>query len=214
VPADSTSPDRVGQPARTAGVLLAAGMSRRVGQLKQALDWSGRSILRHVAETLLAAGLRPVCVVLGHERVRLARELAGLDVHVVENPAYESGMFSSVRCGLAALPPDATSCVIALVDQPRVTADVIRQLVGEHLRHAAAVTMPRFGAETGHPVVLARRVVDAALAADPTATLRDVLAGFAEHAHYVDVETDSVVSDIDTMSDYERQRPSDGIPWR
>ena len=113
MPVESTSPDPV------AGVLLAAGQSRRVGQLKQALDWSGRSILRHVAETLLAAGLRPVCVVLGYERVRLAGELAGLDVHIVENPAYESGMFSSVRCGLAALPADVTSCVLALVDQPR-----------------------------------------------------------------------------------------------
>ncbi len=200
-----TTPE--GEPGRNAGVLLAAGMSRRVGQLKQLLDWSGRSILCHVAGVLLDAGLHPVIVVLGHQRDRLAVELRGMDVHIVENPDYEAGMFGSVRCGLAALPRDATRCVVALVDVPGVDADVVRQLVGTHEDRGAAVVVPRHAGQTGHPVVLDRRVIDAALAADPTVTLRDVLTGFADRTVYVDVETDSVVRDIDTLRDYEQQRP-------
>lgn len=196
-----------GRAGRNAGVLLAAGMSRRVGQLKQMLDWSGRSILCHVAGMLLDAGLQPVVVVLGHQRDRLAAELRGVDVHIVENPDYETGMFGSVRCGLAALSKDVTRCVVALVDLPGVDSDVVRQLVGAHEGRDAAVTIPRYAGRTGHPVVLDRDVIDAALAADPTGTLRDVLAGFADRTVYVDVDTDRVVRDIDTLHDYEQQRP-------
>ncbi len=190
-----------------AGVLLAGGRSRRVGQLKQLLDWSGRTILRHVAETLVEARLAPVCVVLGHQRERLVRELEGLDVQIVENADYAQGMFSSVRSGLAALPTDAVGCAVALVDQPRITSQLVRKLVGAHHQYRSAVTMPRFGERTGHPVVLGRAAIAAVLAASPTVTLRDVLADFLAATHYVDVDTDSVVADIDTLDDYERQRP-------
>jgi len=182
-------------------------MSRRVGQLKQMLDWSGRSILCHVAGTLLDAGLQPVIVVLGHQRDRLAAELRGVDVHIVENPDYETGMFGSARCGLAALPKDVMRCVVALVDLPGVDCDVVRRVVGAHQDRDAAVTIPRHAGRTGHPVVLGRDVIDVALAAAPSVTLRDVLARFADRTVYVDVDTDSVVRDIDTLHDYEQQRP-------
>ena len=191
-----------------AGVILAAGMSRRVGQLKQTLDWAGRSILRHVTQTLLDAELNPVHVVLGYERERLADELAGLDVRIVENRDYEAGMFGSVRRGLAALPNDATCCVLALVDQPRVPAAVVRRLVDEHLLRATAVTTPRYLGQTGHPVVLGRIVIEAVLAAPADSTLRNVLAPFADRTHYVDLDDSSVIADIDTWEDYVEQRPN------
>lgn len=190
-----------------AGVLLAAGMSRRVGRLKQALDWAGRSILRHVTQTLLDAELNPVCVVLGFEREPLAGELAGLNVRIVDNPNYEAGMFGSIRCGLTAVPSDTTRCVVALVDQPGVSAAVIRRLVDEHSQHAAAVTIPRHRGQTGHPVVLDRAVIDAVLAAPADSTLRVVLATFADRTRTVDVHDKSVVADIDTWQDYVEQRP-------
>ena len=205
MPANASTTDVI------AGVLLAAGRSRRVGQLKQALDWSGRTILRHVTETLVEAGLTPVCVVLGYERKRLARALNGLDVQIVENAHYAEGMFSSVRCGLGAVPADANGCAVALVDQPRITPQLVRTLVGAHRRHHPEVTMPRFGGRAGHPVVLGRAAIGAVLAASPMVTLRDVLADFVGSTHYVDVDTDSVVSDIDTLEDYERQRPKGTI---
>lgn len=197
----------VGQPATAAGVLLAAGMSRRVGQLKQTLDWSGKSILRHTATTLLDAGLTPVLVVLGHERERLTDELYGLDVVVVKNADYHKGMFSSVQAGLSALPGNVSRCAICLVDQPGIEPDVIRRLVRVSNEHSAAVVIPRHQGQTGHPVIVTREVIQASLAAEPAATLRDVLAGFANRTRYVDVETDSVVCDIDTLDDYEQQRP-------
>lgn len=199
MPAPRPAPDPVG------GVLLAAGASRRVGHLKQLLDWGGQSILRHVAQTLLDAGLDPVGVVLGHERDRLAKELAGLAVRIVENPDYEAGMVSSVRCGLGSLPPETAACVIALVDQPRVTAEVIRRLVERHRRSGAAVTLPRCGGQTGHPVVVGRDVITAVLSATSDSTLREVLSGFAARTSYLDVEDDSVLRDIDTQAAYEQE---------
>jgi molybdenum cofactor cytidylyltransferase len=181
-------------------------MSRRVGDLKQAMEWSGQTVIRHVCGTLLDAGLEWVGVVLGYERERLAEELAGLEVHVVENPEYAAGMFSSVQRGLRAAPAGAVACVVALVDQPRVTAGTIRALVEDHRRAGAAVTIPRFEGRTGHPVVLSREVIEATLSAAPDVRLRDVLEGFGDRTHFLDLETDSVIDDIDTMEDYVRQR--------
>jgi molybdenum cofactor cytidylyltransferase len=191
---------------RTAGILLAAGASRRVGQLKQLLDWNGRSILRHTAGTLVAAGLDPVCVVLGHQRDRLASELADLGVHIIDNPDYDASMFSSVQCGLKALPQEVVGSLIALVDQPRIDSELIKQLVEDHLRSGAAVTLPRHQGSTGHPIVMGRDAIAAVLAAPPMATLREVLTRFADRTHHVDVRTDSVLRDIDTLLDYERER--------
>ncbi|MBN1343034.1 MAG: nucleotidyltransferase family protein [Phycisphaerae bacterium] len=182
-------------------------MSRRVGHLKQLLDWAGQSVIRHATQTLLRAGLSPVIVVLGHERQRLAAEIDDLDARIIENPDYEQGMFSSVRAGLAAVPREAPCCVLALVDQPRITDDLVRRLVEYHQQHGAAVTIPRAMNRSGHPVAMARSVIDDVLAANSSSTLRDVLAKHEADTAYLDVETDAVLYDIDTWQDYERQRP-------
>lgn len=188
------------------GVLLAAGRSSRVGSMKQLLDWRGRTLLRHVTQVLLDADLDPVLVVLGHEADRLRREVEDLPVRVVENVEYDWGMFSSVQCGLRAFCAETDMCVLALVDQPAIDAGLIRDLIREHTRGDALVTMPVYAGQSGHPVVLDRQVIDAVVHAPSDVTLRDVLTGFADSTRRIEVGTDSVLHDIDTMADYERQQ--------
>ena len=108
-----------------AGVLLAAGTSRRMGENKLLLEQEGESILRRAVRTALAAGLAPLVVVLGHESERTQAELAGLDCTPVFHPGYRSGVAGSLRAGIAALPATCRAAVVLLADMPRVTSGMI-----------------------------------------------------------------------------------------
>ena len=95
-------------------ILLAAGGSTRLGSPKQLLEYGGRTLLRHAAETALATSCRPVLAVLGSGSVRLLEEIAGLEVHPVINPDWRTGMGSSIRRGVEMLdtlaPPWTERC--------------------------------------------------------------------------------------------------------
>lgn len=126
---------------RAAGILLAAGASRRMGRVKALLphpDGSGRSLVRAAAETVASAGLDPLFVVLGHASRRIEPEIEGIgkSVRTVPNPDWRSGMLSSLKTGIRAASADplTTWAVVAPVDQPFLSPVLVRRLL------AAAVT--------------------------------------------------------------------------
>ncbi len=88
---------------RTAGIILAAGGSQRLGRPKQLLDWRGEPFVRAVARTALAAGLSPVLVVTGAHGDQTEAALYSLPVQAVHNPGWQEGQASSIRAGLQAL---------------------------------------------------------------------------------------------------------------
>src|SRR5207253_8274090 len=94
---------------RIAGVLLAAGTSSRMGKNKLFLELGGVSVLRRAARTALAAGLDPLLVVLGHESERARADLSDVSCTVVINPDYASGMNTSLRAGIKAVPDSASA---------------------------------------------------------------------------------------------------------
>lgn len=90
---------------RIAGIILAAGGSRRFGEAKQVLDWRGKPFVHAVARTALEAGLSPVIVVTGANAAQVETAVQGLDVHVVHNSDWQSGQGSSIRAGITAIRP-------------------------------------------------------------------------------------------------------------
>jgi molybdenum cofactor cytidylyltransferase len=116
---------------RVAAVVLAAGGSRRFGSPKQLHRVGERSLVRRAAEEPVEAGCDPVVVVLGAASAQVARELEHGPARLVFNPAWEDGMSSSIRAGIAALreaAPDCTAVILCLADQTRVTAKLLRRL--------------------------------------------------------------------------------------
>ena len=107
--------------AATTAILLAAGESRRMGQLKALLQWQGASLLQHQVKTLLSAGVDRVVVVVGHRAGELTALLEGIDGATWRlNPDYLEGKTTSIKAGLGALDPESTGTVLVLnVDQPR-----------------------------------------------------------------------------------------------
>lgn len=116
-----------------AAVVLAAGTSSRMGgRNKLLLEVGGEPLVRRAVRAAVEAGLDPVLVVVGHEAARVRAALAGLGCGTVLNPDYERGMTTSLRAGVAALPPGTPAAVMVLADMPRVTAGMLAGLAAAH----------------------------------------------------------------------------------
>lgn len=112
-------------------ILLAAGSSSRMGQPKQLLLWGEQTLIEHQLTRLIALA-RPVFVVLGAHADLILPVVSRLPVNVVVNTNWESGMGSSVACGIARLEqaePNAEGTLITLVDQPLVPAKHYNKLL-------------------------------------------------------------------------------------
>ena len=112
---------------RVAGIILAAGMSTRMGALKQLLPLGGRAAIEWSAE-VVGRRLDQTVVVLGHRAEEIAPILAAYPVRWVVNADYQTGMLSSVQCGLRAV-DTAADYLICLGDQPRLSGAVVEQVL-------------------------------------------------------------------------------------
>ena len=141
------------------GILLAAGGSSRLGKPKQLLKFQSRSLIRIDADTLTNSLCRPIVVVLGAETDRSAFEVADLPVGVCANGEWQTGMGSSIRSGLQHLlgnEPDLDAVVIALCDQPLVTAADIDSLITEFITTTSPIVAARYGGIVGVPALFSK----------------------------------------------------------
>jgi len=157
------------------GIVLAAGMGRRMGLPKALVTLEGDTFHGRAVNTLRSAGLGIVTVV--NPMVALALPSPEADEARVVNgdPDQESGMFSSVRLGVAeAIRLGAEGVVLLPVDHPFVTGDDVRSIL-DVLRAGAAIVVPTHEGRRGHPVGISRAVMGEIEAAPRGATLRDIV---------------------------------------
>jgi len=186
----------------TAAIVLAAGLSRRMGRPKLLLEFKGRPVIRHAVERVIAAGLHPVLVVTGAEHDALARALAGLEVQLAVNPTPESGQGSSVGVGVSALPAGTDAVLIALGDQPGVPAEVIPALIEALKQPGKAIAAPRYADGLGNPVLFGSSVFQELLALGGDRGARSVIERDPSRLAVVEVAS-PMPRDIDTPEDYE-----------
>ncbi|QQX91559.1 nucleotidyltransferase family protein [Gluconobacter sphaericus] len=114
---------------RHSALLLAAGGSTRLGRPKQILNIGGVPLVRHVAQLLLATRPEHLVVVTGGAEATIKPTLAGLDVVLVQNEDWQTGMASSLRCGYQALTGSSLPLLITGTDQPRLTEQHLHSLL-------------------------------------------------------------------------------------
>src|SRR2546426_3190078 len=141
---------------RVAGVILAAGASRRMGKNKMLLELDGESLIRRAAKRALAAGLSPLVVVVGHEADRLRAELKDLPLVFAVNPDYTGPTSGSLHQGLNALGPDVDAVVVMLGDMVRVSAETLSGLVAAARGTEAPLVVSRYGDVTAPPLLFRR----------------------------------------------------------
>jgi molybdenum cofactor cytidylyltransferase len=114
---------------RIGAIVLAAGLSSRMGANKLLQEWRGKPLLRWTVEAALASEARPVIVVTGYEASNTEAALRGLDVVFVRNPGYRDGLSGSLKAGLSALPDSADGALIMLGDMPEVGPALLNRLI-------------------------------------------------------------------------------------
>ena len=192
-------------PRRVAAVLLAGGLSSRMGAFKQLLPFRDRTIVEACLETLLSTSTDEIVVVTGHRAEDVVRTLAPYPVRFVSNPAYADGMSTSVMAGVQALEPER-SVMICLCDQPHLPREVFEAVLGAYRESGAAIVVPTIAGDTGHPVIFDASLRPEILGIDVTVGLRSVTYANRGRTLRVPVDALGVLDDIDTQEDYERLR--------
>lgn len=182
----------------TAGLILAAGASRRMNTPKALLDYRGETFIDRLVG-LFAARTNPVIVVLGGHADRI-RAGAGRAARFVLNPDYESGMIGSLQCGLRAVPQEASGVLLTLVDHPAVAEFTVDALLLP--ADGALLRVPRYHGRRGHPIWFHRSLIAEFLALPAGAIARDVVAAHAAETDYLDLDDPGIVTDIDDPAAY------------
>jgi len=182
----------------TAGIILAAGESRRMGRPKAFLEFRNGTFLSTLAETF-GPFASPVVAVFGCDGEAAAlRVPAG--VMPVINQEYRRGMLTSLQAGLRALHGVSFDRVLfTLVDHPAISPDTVARLIETD----ADIAIPRLDGKRGHPVLLSRGIADEYLREPASAKARDVIDRHAEHILYLDVDDPGIRDDVDDPSLYE-----------
>jgi molybdenum cofactor cytidylyltransferase len=114
---------------RIGALVLAAGLSSRMGTNKLLQEWRGKPLLRWTVEAALASDAHPVIVVTGNESKKIEDALHGLDVQFAHNRDYRNGLSTSLKAGLAALPESADGIAVLLGDMPEVSTNLINRMI-------------------------------------------------------------------------------------
>src|SRR6266446_2047915 len=143
---------------RIAAIVLAAGLSSRMGSNKLMADWRGKPLLRWTVEAALLSDAKPVIVVTGHESAKIEAALQGLDVRMVRNPDYAKGLSASLKTGIRAVPQNCDGALVLLGDMPEINAPLLdRMIAGFSPADGRAICVAVHEQRRGNPVLFARR---------------------------------------------------------
>jgi molybdenum cofactor cytidylyltransferase len=183
-----------------AGLVLAAGGSKRLGRPKQLLSYRTGTLLGHVLDTARGCGFdQTLCVVGGAAgEVKDAVDFAA--VQIVENRAFGEGCSSSIAAALGAVDPRADVLVLMLGDQPGVSADTVAALLTG--RGEAPLAVCAYDDGRGHPLAFARGMFEALSNLHGDKGVWKLMDRFADQV--VDVAVAGPIPrDVDTWEDYE-----------
>jgi xanthine dehydrogenase accessory factor len=186
-------------------IILAAGKSERMGQQKLLMPYGGKTIIENIIEKALASRAGAVKVVVGSNREEVCDLIKDHSVQIIENTAFEKGMLSSVQCGFEALSSSASAGMILLGDQPMVQTLVIDKLIESFQKSRKGIIIPVYNKKRGHPVLIDTKYLLKINNLDPGRGLRQLMEENPEDIYEVEVDTKTILKDIDTIEDYKRE---------
>jgi len=189
-------------------VVLAAGESRRMGKHKLVLPWGNTTVIGQVVSVLHDAGVGQIIVVTGAAHDLIKHVLEGSDAQIIQNqPSADGEMLVSLQIGLSKAENHIQAALVVLGDQPQIQPEVVQAVMHNHADTHANLVVPSFEMRRGHPWLVARPLWPEIVTLQKLFTLRDFLIAHANSIQYVNVDTPSILKDLDTPQDYQRERP-------
>ncbi len=183
---------------RIVGIVLAAGMSRRLGRPKQLLMLNGTPLIAHVVDRALASTLDEVILITGAHGADVRAVIEGRKVLFVHNPDFEEGQGTSLAAGIIALDADVDAAVVMLGDQPGISPEVIDRAIKARRESGAPVVMARYGNQRGHPVLFGGELFPELRNLDADAGGREIVRDHQDLVVLVDGGADAPPPDVDT----------------
>jgi molybdenum cofactor cytidylyltransferase len=196
---------------RITAIVLAAGLSTRMGRPKQLLPWGDTTVLGQTIDNLQRSHINEVVVVSGYQTQQVASVASQLGVQTFFNELYASGgLISSVQTALRLLPDNREAILVMLADQPMVETETIDRLVKAWSENKGELLAPVIKGRRGNPVLIGRRYFAELLSLPAGSAPRELINRHSEQLKLVEVESDSILRDLDEIEDYERWRPESG----
>jgi molybdenum cofactor cytidylyltransferase len=184
------------------GIILAAGSSSRFGEPKQLLLWNGEPFVRHLVYAAIRGGLSPVVVVLGSSADEVRSAISDLPVRIVNNTEWMTGVSSSIRTGITAMPSCVGGAIFLQADQPQTSPLLISRLVEAHQVTMRPITAPLIDGQRGNPVLLDRKTFTMLLTLEGDLGGRTLFSRFP--IQWVPWHDAHQTLDIDTPEDYRK----------
>jgi xanthine dehydrogenase accessory factor len=193
-------------PRMISAVVLAAGSSTRMGEPKPLVPVGDQPMLSRVLEGVRGSRVADLVVVLGEAADRVHRDLGLAGARIVTNPAFRSGMSSSLKVGLASLPKTSEAFFVVLGDEPFVRAETYDALIAAREATGARIILPTYHGVRGNPVLLDRSLESEADTITGDRGCRELHQRHPEETLEVPVEDPGVLIDLDTPEEVERVR--------
>jgi molybdenum cofactor cytidylyltransferase len=184
-------------------IVLAAGMSSRMGKPKLLLPWNDHSIIEETVSQVLKAGYEGVVVVLGANWEEVRERLADSPVKIARNLNFRGGLSGSLKAGIAFLDSPVSAFSIVLADQPQVTAKVHKLVMANFRKQKKGICVPRFDGTIGHPVIFSTDYKPQIYALSGDSGARGVVQDNEADVAYLDIKAPEIVESINTPAEYE-----------
>jgi len=191
------------KPSSIAVIILAAGRSARLGSPKQLLSYRGKNLLQHSIDTALESMASPILVVLGSGKDAIRKELEQTQILILENSSWESGMASSISCGITNLQiiaPESEAVILMVCDQPFVNAKLLNDLITKHKDSKQSIIASSYANTLGTPALFHKSLFVELLALQGESGAKSLIKKYNQQVGFVSFDQGSI--DIDTRENY------------
>jgi molybdenum cofactor cytidylyltransferase len=186
-------------------ILMAAGKSERMGQNKLLLPFGGRTVIQRTLDSLIASRAGEVIVVLGSKAQEIGESIGARRALTVTNPDFANGMSTSLIAGLGKVSSQARFVMVALGDQPLVTAAVYNRLIEAALNTENGLILPVYRGERGNPIIISMRYRAEILKQTGDVGGRELLNAHPCDVLEVPVDCEGVIINMNTREEYEKR---------